>query len=260
MRASLIAFGLLLPLAAACGKEQSQSGPPPLATTKPETEPEPVVPPTRPTPAFVPAREGSCATGYRLVGDSCVHRSYDPGSDPALTEALDAYKRGAAPPMLGVAKVVSAPEPSVPKQPSPGSLMRRGASEQAAGDAKAQRLAELDAMLTAAREKLAQRDEASKAKKVANPVHAKQGAAKPEENDRAALDHFAQGLGTSSGASNGTHGSPEAQMGELSRIASQLSGDQLKALTTELGKSGFNPGALEAILSEARSGETKPEL
>lgn len=258
MRAASIAFVVLL--ASACGKQQPEPGPPPVAPQR-SAEEEPVAAPTRPTPAFVPAREGSCASAYRLVGDNCVHRSYDPGSEPALAEALEAYKRGAAPPMLGVVRVVNVPEPSGPKQPSPGSLMRRGASEKEAGDAKEKRLAELDAMLTAAREKLAQRDEASKAKKVANPVHKKDGKTQPEAGDRAALDRFAQGVygGSNTTGAPGTQGGADPRMGELSRIASQLSGDQLKALTNELSRSGgFNAGELEAILSEARTGETKP--
>jgi hypothetical protein len=47
-------------------------------------------------------------------------------------------------------------------------------------------------------------------------------------------------------------------MSELSRVASQLSGEQLQALTAELGKTGFNAGALEAILSEARDEHKSP--
>jgi hypothetical protein len=186
-----------------------------------------------------------------------VHRRYEPGSEPALQVALDAYKRGAAPPMLGAPARAAQPESLPEKRPDPGSLMRRSSAD--AGSAKDQRISELDAMLAAARDRLAKRDAESKAKKVENAPHAARSAA-PDGGDRSGLDRFAQGLGGPAGpvATPSSGDSPDARMSELSRIASQLSGEQLQALTTELGKSGFNASELEAILSEARSGEEKP--
>jgi hypothetical protein len=256
MRASSIAFGLLL--SAACGK--GEPAPPPARVEAPGAEKveEPVAAPTRPTPAFMPAHEGSCTGAYRLVADSCVHRGYHPGSEPALQVALEAYKRGAAPPMLGAPLLAAQPEPAPERRPDPGSLMRRSSAD--AGSAKQQRISELDAMLAAAREKLAIRDAESKAKKVENAPRATRGA-QVDAGDRAGLDRFAQGLGgpaAASGALPGSGDSADTRMSELSRLTGQLSGEQLQALTTELGKSGFNADALEAILSEARSGEEKP--
>jgi hypothetical protein len=251
MRAMSIAFGLVL--AVGCGKRET---PPPLpaAGAPPSSEvEEPVERPTRPTPAFVPAEQGRCPRAYKLTDGTCVHRLYETSDELALNHALSAYKRGAAPPMLGLSPGPAAKEPAQVSQRDPGSLMRRGRGLADAGSSKDQRLAELDAMLSLAREKLARKDEESRAKRVENAPRPK-GAAAQGDAERGALDRFAQGMGGSApSASDPT----AARMSELSQIASQLSGEQLQALTAELGKTGFNAGALEAILAEAR--DEKPQ-
>jgi hypothetical protein len=133
---------------------------------------------------------------------------------------------------------------------------KKAEAEEAAGSAKERRLAELDAMLALVREKLAKRDADSKAKQVANaPRKARDEVTK---DDRQELEPFARGMNaggtgaTGASAATASGDSEGARMNELSRITSQLSGDQLKALSEELGKSGFNAGSLEALLNEAQ--------
>lgn len=251
MRAAWTAFGLVLVFG--CGKREP---PPSLPQAEARSaEPEEIAAPTKPTPAFVPSDQGSCARGYRLVDSTCVHTHYRPGDEAALQTALADYQRGAAPPMLGVG-AVRAPEAPKTNRPDPGSLMRRAGAD--AGSAKDQRLAELDAMLTAAREQLAKRDAESRAKHVENAPRKGSGDAGVREMGRDAPDHFAQGTGAGAMApgSTGLGNASEAdRMNELSRVTSQLSGDQLKALTDELGKSGFNTGSLDSILNEAKDGQ-----
>jgi hypothetical protein len=256
MRVSSIALGLVL--AAACSKREAPPVLPEAPAANADVE-ETVEAPTLPTPAFVPSEQGACARAYRRVDDTCVHRFYEGGSELALQAALAAYKRGAAPPMLGPVLLPSKPELRQARKPNPGSLMRKGANLADAGSTKDQRLAELDAMLSLAREKLAKRDEESKAKKVENAPRA----ARPTQANtgvQQGADSFAQGMAglASTSGSAGSSDPETARMGELSRLANQLSGDQLKALTSELGKTGFNAGALEAILSEARDEHKAP--
>jgi hypothetical protein len=187
-----------------------------------------------------------------------VHRFYEAGSESSLNAAIAAYKRGVAPPMLGPVLLAKTPKPAKSEKPDPGSLMRKSAKAGDAGSMKEQRLAELDAMLALAREKLAKRDDESKAKKVENTPRAARSAG-ANGNDREALNRFADSMGSAPGGSGTTRsGDPEtARMSELSRIAGQLSGEQLQALTGELGKTGFNTGELEALLSEARDEPSK---
>jgi hypothetical protein len=256
MRAASTAFGLLLVVG--CGKREP---PPSLPQAEAHSaEPEEVAAPTKPTPAFVPSEQGSCSRGYHLVDSTCVHVHYRAGDESTLRAALGDYQRGAAPPMLGVGPAARAPEPPKANKPDPGSLMRKSAGGDA-GSAKDQRLAELDAMLAAARGLLAKRDEESKAKRVENAPRSTRGDAGTRAIDRDALDRFAQSAGGGGGAgpaSAGPGNSESERMNELSRVTSQLSGDQLKALTDELGKSGFNASALESILNDAKDGQPQP--
>jgi hypothetical protein len=186
-----------------------------------------------------------------------VHRHYEAGNERALASALDEYKRGAAPPMLASGALARAPEPSSAKKAGPGALTRKKAeAEEAADNAKERRLAELDAMLTLAREKLAKRDAESKAKQVANASRkTRDGLAK---DDRPELDPLARGMNSDGAGATGSGDSEGARMNELSRITSQLSGDQLKALSEELGRSGFNAGSLEALLNQAQEKPSNP--
>jgi hypothetical protein len=254
MRASSIAFGLVL--AVGCGKQEAPASQPHVEIA-PQGE-DPIEVPTQPTPAFVPSEQGGCTRAYRLLEGTCVHRLYEASNDSSLSAAIAAYKRGVAPPMLGPVLLTRTPKPAAPEKPDPGSLMRKSAKGADAGSMKEQRLAELDAMLALAREKLAKRDEEAKAKRVENAPRTAHSAG-ANGNDREALNRFAESMGNAPGATGPTRaGDPEtARMSELSRIAGQLSGEQLQALTAELGKTGFNTGELEALLSEAREEPSK---
>ena len=256
MRAAVIALGLSL--AAGCGKRE----PPPslpkaeARTAKAEEE---VPAPMKPTPAFVPAAaHGSCERAYRLVEGTCVHRRYEPADERALSAAIALYKQGAAPPMLAPVVVVEPAEHGRKNKADPGSLTRKKAEgETAAQSAKERRLAELDAMLDLAREKLAKRDAESKAKQVANRPGSGRDELRKDANDRERLEQFARGMnaGQGGGAASPTQvpgDSESARLSELSRVTSQLSGDQLKAISEELGKSGFDPGSLDALMKEAQ--------
>ena len=248
MRAALTALGLLL--AAGCGKREP---PPSLPQAARNAEVEEEIPaPTKPTPAFLPVTDqGRCERAYRLVEGTCVHRRYQAADEGALSSAIAQYKQGAAPPMLVPRAAVRPHEPEPDKRADPGSLTRK--KSEAAQSAKERRLAELDAMLALAREKLAKRDAESKAKQVANAPRKGRDELNKDQSDREGLDQFARGLGGAGAGSAPAAGDSEgARLSELSRVTSQLSGDQLKAISEELSKSGFNPGSLDALMKEAQ--------
>jgi hypothetical protein len=207
--------------------------------------------PTRPTPAFVPRDNGACMRAYRLVEDTCVHRYYEQNHAGDMARSLAAYRRGVAPPMLGPVPLPPGFEKK-PKAPlGPGSLSKPRLDGDA-GSPRDRRLAELDVMLAAAREKLRQRDEAAKAKKVDDPKPAS-GTGAPSTAGATAANHSALTTGPGSSASDPTL----ARMNELSQIATQLSGEQLRALTAELGKTGINTSALEDILRTEGGDDTR---
>lgn len=216
----------------ACSKAREPELAPLEAPTSAVQE-EHVVVPKHPTPAFVPPENGMCMRAYRLVDGTCVHRFYEQTNPTGLERALAAYKRGVAPPMLGPVPL----PPALERRPSttldPGALTKRGA-EADAGSARERRLSDLDMMLAAAREKLRQRDEASKAKHVDN----RRKEAPPQAPD----SH-----GTGAGGTSAT----ETRMNELSWIASQLSGDQLRQLAAELNRTGVNTSALQPMLKQS---------
>lgn len=252
MRNDVAALGLLL--AVGCGTREP---PPslPQAEAQPQQTADEVPAPTKPTPAFVPADQGRCERAYRLVEGTCVHRRYEAADESALLAAIAQYKQGAAPPMLAPRALARAPEPEPERKADPGSLMRKKAGD--AQSAKQRRLAELDAMLALAHEKLAKRDAEGKAKQVANaPRHGRDALSK-DGKDREGLEQFARGVsadlgGGRGGLAPGASESESARLSELSRVTSQLSSDQLKAISDELSKSGFNPGSLEALMKEAQ--------
>lgn len=229
---------------AACSKRAAPTPPGvPVAEATEVVEDEPVIYPTRPTPAFVPRENGACSRAYRLVEETCVHRYYEQNHAGGLSQAIAAYKRGVAPPMLGPVPVAPS-VPSGPKRLDPGSLSKARPLDGDAGSPKDRRLAELDVMLAAAREKLRLRDEASKAKKVDNAPKREAPAA---ANAPATGPAFTQStLGGSAGAASSDPA--VARLNELTQIANQLGSEQLKALTTELGRSGINTSALENLM------------
>ena len=201
---------------------------------------EPALRPSRPTPAFRPRSQAACVADYELVGDTCVHRYYLEHARDELEQALAAYKRGAAPPMLGLSPppaVVAAP---APRSLDPGALAKAGGSAANAESAKQRRLAELDLMLEAARAKLRERDEAAKAKHVDNA---------PKKAARADA-----GL---AGAAGGSSDPMLARLNELSQLASQLGSEQMQALSKELGQSGIDTSALDQAL-RGESGQQGP--
>lgn len=208
-----------------------------------------ITPPTQPTPAFLPAREGKCTSAYQLQEGTCVHRFYAREHAATWSAELHAYQRGAAPPMLGVARAPRVEAPVMKQGHDPGSLMKRGADGADASSPRQQRLAELDAMLAAAREKLRDRDEAARAKHVAapdRPAASPQDAATPQPP---ALPFAGAAPAAFQGSSQAAD--PEAKrVQELSQIAQQLSGDQLKALMNQFAGSGLGANTLEAILGQ----------
>lgn len=247
MRSALTALGLLF--AVGCGKRE----PPPTQphaearATQDETE---LAGPTGPTPAFLPAHQGSCQRAYQLVHGTCVHRHYEGGDEQQLASALEQYKRGAAPPMLAAKSPARAPEVLPAKKADPGALMRKKAAvEEGALSAKDRRLAELDAMLELAREKLAKREADSKARQVANAPRKARGEPASDDRGGQGIDQLARSVDTGGPRASGD--SEGARMDDLARITSQLSGDQLKALSEELGKSGYDAKSVEALLSGA---------
>jgi hypothetical protein len=228
----------------ACSKRDVPASPPGAPTIEAADEvAEPVVYPTRPTPAFVPRENGACSSAYRLVEETCVHRYYEQNHAGGMAQAIAAYKRGVAPPMLGPVPV-RPNEPIGPKPLDPGALTKRAAAGDA-GTPRDRRLADLDAMLTAAREKLRQRDEASKAKTVEGA--SKRGAPLTATDTQAVSTALAQT--TPGGSGSPTSNDPAvARLNELTQIANQLGSEQLKELTTELGRSGINTSALESLM------------
>jgi hypothetical protein len=206
-----------------------------------------ILAPTEPTPAFVPARDGACPRAYRPVDGSCVHHAYVAADPVTLQQALDAYRRGAAPPMLGPPKPRQAVAPPEPRRAlDPGSLAR-GTSD--AGAQRARRLAELDAMIAAAKEKLRERDENSKARRVESP----RNAAREPLPSPAPLP--AAGSATAVGSEAAADPTTQARLAELSQLTSQLPPEQLQAITAQLSQAGLDMRELEQLLSSARSGD-----
>ena len=231
----------------ACSKRDPPAPPGAPAVEAAELEvAEPVVYPTRPTPAFVPRENGACSRAYQLIEETCVHRYYEQNHAGGMSQAIAAYKRGVAPPMLGPVPVRPS-EPSGPKRLDPGALTKR-AGDGDAGTPKDRRLADLDALLAAAREKLRLRDEASSAKKVENAP--KRGAPLAATDTQAGPSNpFAQTAPAGSGSGSASSSDPAlARLNELTQIANQLGGEQLKALATELGRTGVNTSALENLM------------
>jgi hypothetical protein len=177
---------------------------------------------------------------YRLVEDTCVHRYYEQNHAGGMAQALAAYKRGVASPMLGPVPL----PPALKREPKPalgpGSLSK-ARLEGDAGTPRERRLAELDVMLAAAHEKLRQRDEGAKAKHIEDAPKSKRTS---EGNAPLPGATLAQNAPAGTGSNDPT----ATRMSELSQIANQLSGEQLRALTAELGKSGINTSALDDIL------------
>lgn len=212
-----------------------------------QAEEEAVAAPTHPTPAFVPPDNGSCLRAYRLLDGICVHRFYEQTSPTGMERALSAYKRGVAPPMLGPMPLPPTPDKHTRSPLGPGSLTKTRLDQSDAGSPRDKRLTDLDAMLAAAREKLRERDEAAKAKHVENaPKRQPPTPASATSTGITSAGTFAQGASAASGVDN----SIQARLNELSQIASQLSGEQLRQLATDLGKSGVNTNALDSVLQQ----------
>lgn len=217
-----------------------------------EVESDIVLPPTEPTPAFVPARGGACPREYRPVDGSCVHHAYVAPDDAALARALAAYQSGAVPPMLGPAQPkATAPAPASKPTLDPGALTKRSGD---AGVGRERRIAELDAMIAVAKEKLRERDEHSKARHVegrprpAAPV----AAASP-----AGVLPATAAMGAAPGSAPGADPT-QARLDELSQLTSQLPPEQLQAITAQLRKAGMDMRELEQLLSSARTGDAPP--
>jgi hypothetical protein len=205
---------------------------------------EPVERPSRPTPAFLSRDQGRCAPAYKLIGDTCVHRYYEQNAADELEQKLAAYKRGAAPPMLGVGPARTLDSAPVRRALDPGALVRREAFDAGPGGAKERRLAELDVMLEAAREKLRERDAAGKAKHVDNAPRRQPA----PEGDAA----------TAPGMLAGATDAVGARLRELSQLATQLGSEQLRALSSELARSGIDTSALDQALGGSQAGQTPP--
>jgi hypothetical protein len=192
----------------------------------------------------VPRENGACSRAYRLVEETCVHRYYEQNHAGGMSQALAAYKRGVASPMLGPVPVRPS-EPSGPKRLDPGALTKRSGDGDA-GTPKDRRLADLDVMLAAAREKLRLRDEASRAKKVENTP--KRGAPLTTPDPQTGPGNaFSQTAPAGSGSPSSSDPAL-ARLNELTQIANQLGSEQLKALTNELSQSGINTSALESLM------------
>jgi hypothetical protein len=218
----------------------------PRRTPQVEVESDIVLAPREPTPAFVPARDGACPHEYRLVDGSCVHHAYATGDDEALARALAAYKRGAVPPMLGPPKPVAPPPPI--KQPlGPGALSKRTSTD--AGAAQERRLAELDAMIAAAKEKLRERDERSRAKRVDSPRRARAAAA-PE----LVPAPFVAAGGAAAPSPSAAADPTLARLSELSQLAGQLQPEQLQAITSQLTGAGMDARELQVLMNSALTG------
>jgi hypothetical protein len=231
-------------LLGACSKEAAPAGPIASSAQRVRVESDIVLAPTEPTPAFLPARDGSCPHAYRRVDESCVHHAYVPADGAALRQALDDYRRGAVPPMLGPPKPKPAPPAAKPAH-DPGSLAR-GTGEAGAG--RERRLAELDAMIAVAKEKLRERDERSRARHVESPRSAARAETPSPTPAPAAANPAPAGSAPSADPT-------EARLSELSQLASQLPPEQLKAITAQLGNTGMDMKELERLLSSALTGD-----
>lgn len=235
-----------LVLGACATEEPAPGGPGTRSAQHVEIQSDIVLAPSEPTPAFVPVRGGQCPRAYRLVDGSCVHHAYVAADDAALRRALSAYQRGAVPPMLGQPKPSAAPASSARRPLDPGALSK-GARD--AGVGRERRLAELDAMIAAAKEKLRERDERSRARRVEAPPRtpAAPTAGVPATPPPPAIAGSAGAVPSADPV--------QARLGELSQLASQLPPDQLQAITAELGKAGMDMQQLEQLLSSARGGD-----
>jgi len=241
----------LLALGVGCNSPQPAAPRPPDAPPVAQAAPAPgqVAAPSRPTPAFAPAQAGRCTNGYYLANDTCVHLAFQLMGEP-LTRAIADYKRGVAPPMLGpVPAAANEPGPRGPL--GPGALSK--ASEGDAGPPRERRLAELDAMIAVAQQKLRERDDASKAKRVEGPA--------PSASDAGARATSLVGGSPGAGAFEVT--APQdpgaARSAELSRLTGMLSSEQLQAMSGELSKMGIDPKQLDALIRQARGDVSQPE-
>jgi hypothetical protein len=229
----------------ACATQAPPAGQPAPAQRS-EVESGIVLAPSEPTPAFVPAHEGACPRDYRSVEGSCVHHAYVAPDDAALQRALAAYKRGAVPPMLGPPQPkAAATAPTGKPALDPGALAKRSGD---AGVGRGRRLAELDAMIAVAKEKLRERDERSKARRVEG---------QPQPAAPGAVTSPAPPLVPATAAAGAAPGADptQARLSELSQLASQLPPEQLQAITAELSKAGMDMRELEQLLSSARTGD-----
>lgn len=216
-----------------------------------EVESDIVFAPSEPTPAFVPTQQGVCLHEYRPVEGSCVHHAYVAADDASLASALAAYRSGAVPPMLGPSKPQAAPErKQVPL--GPGSLSTRATTD--ASIARERRVAELDAMIAVAKEKLRERDERSKARKVESPKPAVVAATSNPAPPLAAGAGAAGSVGSAPNAADPT----QARLSELSQLASQLPPEQLQEITAQLSKAGIDARELELLIRAARTAEPAP--
>jgi hypothetical protein len=232
-------------LLGACSTEAGPASPVIGSAQRVAVQSDIVLAPSEPTPAFVPTEGGACPRAYRPVDGSCVHHAYVAANDAALLQALAAYKRGAVPPMLGPPRPKAAAQPAAKLPLGPGALARQSGD---AGVGRERRLAELDAMIAVAKEKLRERDERSKARRVDGPARKAPPVTAGSEPAFAAA----------AGAPNLAPGADptQARLSELSQLASQLPPEQLQAITAELGKAGMDMNALQQLLSSARVGET----
>lgn len=238
-RAAIVAFVLC----AGCTSQQP-AAPRPPAAPQIRDDPAPTVEtPSKPTAAFSPANAGRCPADYRLIQGTCVHGAYAVSGEP-LSRALAEYRRGIAPPMLG--PTIPKARDLAPRGPlGPGALSRPGEAD--AGTAKERRLAELDAMIAVAKEKLRERDESSKAKRVEGP--------KPGAGD-AGPARVTTIVGGTPGAGAFEVTAPEdptaARMAELSRLTNMLCSEQIQAMSGELDKLGLDAKQLEALVGQSR--------
>lgn len=239
-------------LSASCSSPERAAPRPPDAPER-KSAPEPArvaAQPIRPTPAFAPATEGRCAEDYALVEGTCVHLAYQ-ASGAELTRGLADYKRGIAPPMLGPAVPKASDSDRQPARPlDPGALSRPADADADAdaGSAKDRRLADLDAMLAVAREKLRERDESSKAKRVDGPAGGDAGTS------------VTRVVGGTTGGGAFEVTTPQdpmaARTAELDQLTKLMSSEQLKAMSGELGRLGIDPQQLDTLLKQARGGQT----
>lgn len=239
---------LTMTLALGCSSPAPAAPRPPDAPVVPTSQAasREVARPSKPTPAFAPAQSGVCTTDYSLVDGTCVHLAFELKGEP-LTRALADYKRGVAPPMLGPA-IPKLRDRTPPGPLGPGALSR--AVDADAGVAKDRRLAELDAMIAVAKDKLRERDESSKAKRVEDPEPP------PGQVSAARVTTIVGGTpGAGAFEVTGSEDPMAARNAELSQLTQLLSSEQLQAMSGELSKLGIDPKQLEALVNQARGGE-----